>query len=122
VSGWLLAAALRHRDAVLIATLLAALAGAAVASRLDLDALPDVTTNQVIILTDAPGLTPLEVETLVTRRVEAAAAGIDGLESSRSLSRYGISSVTLIFEDRVDPWRARQAVTERLAGLAGALP
>lgn len=120
--GHSVAAALERGRSVLLLTLLLALAAGAAARHLELDALPDVTTNQVIVLTRAPGLTPLETEELVTRRVEAATGGLAGVESTRSLSRYGISSVTLIFADDVDPWRARQAVGERLTALATSLP
>jgi cobalt-zinc-cadmium resistance protein CzcA len=90
-----------------------AIAGA-IALRLELDALPDLTNNQVQVLTRAPGLTPEEVELRVTRPLEAALGGLPGLEQHRSLSRYGLSAVTAIFEDDVDPFRARQLVAERI--------
>jgi len=95
---------------------LAALA-LAVGVRLRLDALPDLTNNQVLVLTRAPGLTPEEVERIVTRPVEVALGGVPGLVEHRSLSRYGISSVTVVFEDSMSPWLARQIVTERLLTL-----
>ncbi|MCB9603181.1 MAG: efflux RND transporter permease subunit [Sandaracinus sp.] len=84
---------------------------------LRLDALPDVTGNQVVVLTRAPGYTPEEVERLVTRPVETGLGGLPGLETQRSLSRYGISSVTAVFAEDVDPMRARQLVQERLVAL-----
>ena len=84
---------------------------------LRLDALPDVTPNQVQILTTAPGLSPEEVERLVTTPVETALGGIPGLSEHRSVSRVGLSAVTAIFADDVDPWRARQMITERLSTL-----
>jgi cobalt-zinc-cadmium resistance protein CzcA len=115
-------AALRRGRVALGLTALAAIVAVTVARRLELDALPDVTNNQVVVLTRAPGLTPLETEELVTRRVEAATGGLAGIDSTRSLSRYGISAVTLIFGDDVDPWGARQRVGERLATLAAELP
>jgi cobalt-zinc-cadmium resistance protein CzcA len=90
--------------------------------RLRLDALPDVTSNQVLVLTRAPGLTPEEVERLVTRRVETALGGVPGLAGQRSISRYGISSVTALFGDDVDAYRARQVVQERLVLLGDSLP
>ncbi|MCA9545607.1 MAG: CusA/CzcA family heavy metal efflux RND transporter, partial [Myxococcales bacterium] len=108
-------------DTPLSALALAALA-AVVGSRLRLDALPDITSNQVVVLTGAPGLTPEEVERRVTRPVEVALGGLPGVETSRSISRYGISSVTVVFGDDVDPFLARQVVGERLSGLATALP
>ena len=97
--------------------------GAAVVSRqLKLDALPDITTNQVIVLTRAPGLTPEEIERRVARPIETVLGGVPGLTQHRSISRYGISSVTAIFADAVDPYRARQVVQERLNTLSGVLP
>ena len=71
----------------------------AVAIHLKLDALPDITSNQVQVLTRAPGLTPEEVEQRVTRPLEASFGGLPGLESIRSLSRYGLSAITLVFAD-----------------------
>ncbi|NVJ05191.1 efflux RND transporter permease subunit [Myxococcus sp. AM001] len=112
----------RHRVWVLALTGVLALAGVAVSLRLELDAMPDITTNQVLVLTRAPGLTPEEVERLVTRPVEVALGGMPGLEEQRSLSRYGLSSVTAVFADDVDPYRARQQVQERLNVLGATLP
>ncbi|WP_163785723.1 efflux RND transporter permease subunit [Myxococcus vastator] len=112
----------RHRVWVLALTGVLALAGVAVSLRLELDAMPDITTNQVLVLTRAPGLTPEEVERLVTRPVEVALGGMPGLEEQRSLSRYGLSSVTAVFADDVDPYRARQQVQERLNVLGSTLP
>jgi cobalt-zinc-cadmium resistance protein CzcA len=101
---------------------LLSLLAAGVAVRLKLDALPDITNNQVQVLTRAPGLTPEEVELRVTRPLEAAIGGLPGLEQHRSISRYGLSAITVVFADDVDPFRARQVVAERLAGAAGGLP
>lgn len=117
----LVAAAIRQRGWVLLVVAFAALGSLWMARRLELDALPDVTGNQVVVLTMAPGLTPSEVERLVTRPIEAALGGLPGLEEQRSLSRYGISSIVLVFDDDVDPWLARQQATERLATL-GEMP
>ncbi len=113
----LLLAAIDKRKLVLAMVL--ALAGAALVSarNLRLDALPDVTGQQVVLLTRAPGYTPDEVERLVTRPVEIALGGLPGLETQRSLSRYGLSAVTAVFRDDVDLVRARQLVAERLVGL-----
>ncbi|WP_404368109.1 efflux RND transporter permease subunit [Corallococcus coralloides] len=118
----LVEASVRYRVQVLVLTAVLAIAAGVVAWRLELDALPDITTNQVLVLTRAPGLTPEEVERLVTRPIETALGGIPGLVEHRSLSRYGISSVTAVFEDSVDAYRARQGVQERLNGLASSLP
>ena len=92
----------------------------AIAVHLKLDALPDITSNQVQVLTRAPGLTPEEVEQRVTRPLEASFGGLPGLENTRSLSRYGLSAITLVFEEGVDLLRARQLVGERMANSAGA--
>ncbi|HXN82394.1 MAG TPA: efflux RND transporter permease subunit, partial [Myxococcales bacterium] len=118
----LVAWSVRHRVFVLVATGVFTLAAAIVSSQLKLDALPDITTNQVLVLTRAPGLTPEEVERRVTRPVETALGGMPGLIDQRSISRYGISSVTAVFDDDVDPYRARQVVQERLNTLAAELP
>ncbi|MCA9534045.1 MAG: efflux RND transporter permease subunit [Myxococcales bacterium] len=103
----------------LVLAVVAALAAASLLSarNLRLDALPDVTGQQVMLLTRAPGYTPEEVERLVTRPVEIALGGLPGLETQRSLSRYGLSVVTAVFHDDVDLVRARQLVAERLVGL-----
>lgn len=120
--GRIVAWSVAHRVLVACAILVLAAGGVVVGRRLQLDALPDVTTNQVLVLTRAPGLTPEEVERLVTRPVEAALGGTPGLVDLRSLSRYGISSVTAVFEDGVEVYLARQMVRERLDGAAGAFP
>ena len=112
----------RHRVLVVSVTLAAMVVGALVGAFLKFDALPDITTNQVLVLTRAPGLTPEEVERLVTRPVEVSLGGLPGLTEQRSISRYGISSVTAVFEDGVNPWLARQMVQERLAGVVAGLP
>ncbi len=107
-----------HRGWVAGVTLGLAALALLVGIRLRLDALPDLTNNQVLVLTRAPGLTPEEVERIVTRPIEVALGGVPGLLEHRSLSRYGISSVTVVFEDSVNPWLARQIVTERLLTLS----
>jgi cobalt-zinc-cadmium resistance protein CzcA len=113
IVGW----SVRHRAWVLASVFLLAIAALIVARELELDALPDVTGNQVVVLTQAPGLTPSEIERTVTRPIEVAVGGLAGLVEQRSLSRYGISSVTAVFEDDVDPWLARQQVAERISTL-----
>ena len=120
--GRIVAWSVAHRVLVCCAVLLLAVAAGVVGRRLQFDALPDVTTNQVLVLTRAPGLTPEEVERLVTRPIEASLGGTPGLVEVRSLSRYGISSVTAVFEDGAFVYLARQMVKERLDGVAGAFP
>ena len=89
---------------------------------LPIDAVPDITNVQVQINTEAEGYTPLEVEQRITFLVETAMAGIPGLAETRSLSRYGLSQVTVIFEDGVDIYFARQQISERLQTVRGQLP
>jgi cobalt-zinc-cadmium resistance protein CzcA len=107
-----------HRAWVLAVTGLVAAACAVLSVGLELDALPDLTNNQVLVLTRAPGLTPEEVERLVSRPVEVALGGAPGLQEQRSLSRYGISVVTLVFEDAFPHYLARQITQERLSALS----
>ncbi|HEX8907554.1 MAG TPA: efflux RND transporter permease subunit, partial [Anaeromyxobacteraceae bacterium] len=120
--GRVVAWAVAHRILIASATLLLMIVGLIVGARLKFDAMPDTTNNQVLVLTRAPGLTPEEVERLVTRPIESAMGGMPGLEEERSISRYGISSVTAIFADQVDVYLARQIVKERLDGLTGSFP
>jgi cobalt-zinc-cadmium resistance protein CzcA len=118
----IVAASLAHPKPILALSTALAVTGVVMGARLELDALPDVTGNLVVVLTNAPGFSPEEVERLVTRPVEAALGGMPGVEEQRSLSRYGISSVTTVFDDAVDPFLARQWVQERLNTVAGDLP
>lgn len=113
---------IRYRWLVVLCTLALAIVGAFFGARLKLDALPDITNNQVLVLTRAPGLTPEEVERRVTRPIELALGGLPGLHEHRSISRYGISSVTVVFEDDVDAYLARQMVSERVGSLSGSFP
>lgn len=112
------------RNRVLVVLLTAAIAGIGVYSLkgLAIDAVPDITNNQVQINTVASAFSPMEVEKQVTFPVETALAGIPGLESTRSLSRNGFSQVTAIFNDNVDIYFARQQVNERLAEAKENLP
>jgi cobalt-zinc-cadmium resistance protein CzcA len=115
-------AAVARRGWVLVATAFFVVAALVVSRQMTFDALPDITTNQVLVLTRAPGLTPEEVERRVTRPLEAVLGGLPGLVEHRSLSRYGISSITTVFEDDVDVFRARQMVRERVDTAVGLLP
>src|SRR6185436_20229350 len=98
---------------ILLAACTAAL-GFSALLRLPIDAVPDITNNQVQINTLNPALSPLEIEKQVTFPIETALAGIPGLAYTRSLSRNGFSQVTAVFADRVDIYFARQQVNERL--------
>ena len=90
--------------------------------RLPIDAVPDITNIQVQINAELPGYSPLEAEQRVTFPVETAMAGLPWLDYTRSLSRYGLSQVTVVFEDGTDIYFARQLVLERLIGARDALP
>ncbi|MEY4636788.1 MAG: hypothetical protein RJA55_2586, partial [Acidobacteriota bacterium] len=90
--------------------------------RLPIDAVPDLTNVQVQINTEAPGYSPLEAEQRITYPVETAMAGLPRLEETRSISRYGLSQVTVVFEDGTDIYFARQMVSERILEARGNLP
>src|SRR5438128_11122437 len=83
--------------------------------RLPIDAVPDVTNVQVQVLTSAPSLAPLEIERQITFPVEVAMSGIPGVEEIRSVSKFGISNVTIVFEESTNIYFARQLVLERMA-------
>ncbi len=90
--------------------------------RLPIDAVPDITNVQVQINTEAPGYSPLETEQRITFPIETAMAGLPDLEQTRSLSRYGLSQVTVIFRDGTDIYFARQLVNERIQEVRDKLP
>ena len=92
------------------------------ATKLPIDAVPDVTNVQVQINTTAAGLAPLEVEKLITYPIEVAMNGLPDIEEVRSLSRYGLSQVTVVFKDHVDLYFGRQLVLERLQAAKDELP
>jgi len=89
---------------------------------LPIDAFPDVTNNQVQILTNVVGFTPVEVEKQITYPIEIEMSSLPGLVESRSVSQFGLSSITLVFKDEMDVYFARQLVFERLGVVADALP
>ena len=111
-----------QRGLVLVLVLLAAILGAWNFSRLPIDAVPDITNVQVTVNTSAPGYTPLEVEQRVTFPIENAMAGLPRLDYTRSLSRYGLSQITVVFEEGTDIYFARQQVGERLNAARSAIP
>ena len=113
---------LRSRGAVLLGTALLIVAGLVALAHLPIDAMPDVTTVQVQVLTRAPALGALEVEELITRPVETVMSGLPHLLEVRSISRYGISAVTAVFEDGTDIYFARQVVSERLGQAQDEVP
>ncbi len=97
-------------------------AGAIAAKTLPIDALPDLSTVQVTVLTTASGLDPETVEGTVTTPLESALNGVPGVTELRSTSRAGVSAVTLVFKDGTDVWFARQLVAERLRTVSSDLP
>jgi cobalt-zinc-cadmium resistance protein CzcA len=113
---------IRRRGAVLTCALLLSLLGVWSASRVPIDAMPDITGPQVQINTALPALAADEAESRVTIPLESELSGLPGLVEFRSLSKIGLSQVTLIFEDGTDIFRARQLVTERIGQASGNLP
>lgn len=118
----LLEFSVRQRVFVLLATLVLVGIGVYSALRLPIDAVPDITNVQVQINTSVPAYAPEEIEKLVTFPIENEMAGIPGLTELRSLSKFGLSQVNLIFEDGTDLYRSRQLVSERLQTVVDELP
>lgn len=114
--------AIEQRIVVMLAVLLMAGLGIASYQKLPIDAVPDITNVQVQINTSAPGFSPLETEQRITFSIETSMAGLPGLQQTRSLSRSGLSQVTVIFEDGTDLFFARQLVSERLQIAKDQLP
>lgn len=113
---------LANRWLVIVVALLVSGLGFWNYSRLPIDALPDITNVQVVVNTAAPGYTPLEVEQRVTFPLENAMAGIPSLDYTRSLSRYSLSQIVIVFEEGTDIYFARQQVAERMSAAKSALP
>ena len=114
--------AIAQRALVMFAALGLALIGVYSYQRLPIDAVPDITNVQVQINTYAPGYSPLEAEQRITYPVETVMAGLPSLQQTRSLSRYGLSQVTVIFDEGTDIYFARQLVNERIALAKERLP
>lgn len=113
---------IQRRVAVIWVTLILALVGAYSLTLLPIDAVPDITNNQVVINTLCPGLAPEEVEKQVTFPLETALAGIPGLESTRSLSRNEFSQISAVFAESSNIYFVRQLVAERLGAVRNRLP
>ena len=113
---------LRYRFFTLVAVMLVIALGLWSLTHLTIDAMPDLTPVQVQILTRSPALGPVEVEQFITFPIEASLSGLPALRELRSVSRYGLSAVTAIFEDQTDIYRARQLVTERLTRAMERIP
>ncbi len=107
---------------ILLAVIAIALLGVYNYQRLPIDAVPDITNVQVQINTEAAGYSPLEVEQRITFPIETVMAGLPELDYNRSLSRYGLSQVTVVFKEGTDIYFARQLVNERIQEAKGSLP
>jgi CzcA family heavy metal efflux pump len=113
---------LRFRGVVIVLACVAIAYGMYVAAHAKLDVFPEFAPPQVVIQTEAPGLSPEEVEALVTRPIENSINGAPDLVAIRSQSIQGLSAITAVFSDRADIYRVRQMVSERLTQVAGSLP
>ena len=111
-----------RRGLVLIAVLMMAAIGVYSYQHLPIDAVPDITNVQVQINTNAPGYSPIEAEQRITFPIETIMAGLPKLDYTRSISRYGLSQVTVIFKDGTDVYFARQQVSQRIREAKGRLP
>ena len=118
----LVAFSLAHRWLVLVAVLALSALGLYNYQKLPIDAVPDITNVQVQVNTAAPGYSPLEAEQRITFPIETAMAGIPHLDYTRSVSRYGLSQVTVVFKDGTDIYLARQLINERLSEVKEQLP
>ena len=111
-----------HAGVVLFGLIVLVLAGLGSLSRIPIDAFPDLTNNQVVVLTDAPGMAAVEIEQLVTFPIESAMMGLPHTLEVRSISKLELSIVTIVFEDHIDTYLARQLVTERLVEARARVP
>ena len=114
--------ALRNRFLVLVFAAVVVGLGIWAMRVLPIDAVPDITPNQVIVLTEAPGLGPAEVERLITFPVETAMSGLPGVTEIRSISRFGLSSVTIFFKEDMEIYFCRRLIMERLPQAKDAIP
>lgn len=113
---------LRFRFLILLGTLLLVVFGIYALYHLPIDAVPDITPNQVLVLTRAPSLSPLEVEQMLSFPVETAMSGLPGVERIQSVSKAGLSYVAIYFRDDMDPYFSRRLVMERLPQAREAVP
>lgn len=120
--NYLIAFSIERRWLILVVTALIAALGVYNAYKLPIDAVPDITNVQVQINSQAEGYSPLESEQRITYVVENAMAGIPNMDYTRSISRYGLSQVTVVFSDGTDIYWARQQISERLSSISSDLP
>ena len=113
---------LDHHWVVLFGLIVLIGAGLNALFQIPIDAFPDLTNNQVTVITEASGMAPVEVEQLVTFPIESAMMGLPQTEEVRSISKLGLSMVTVVFDDDVDNYFARQLVNERLNEARGRIP
>jgi len=113
---------LRHRWFVLVGLVGLIISGLLAMLRIPVDAFPDLTNNQVVVVTECPAMAPEEVEMLVSIPIEAALMGLPRTQGVRSISKLGLSMVTVIFDDAVNIYFARQIVNERLQEVRTRLP
>ena len=118
----LLQLAIARRGLVMVFALALAALGVYNYTKLPIDAVPDITNVQVIVNVPAPGYTPLEAEQRVSFPMETAMSGLPRLSYTRSLARYGLAQVTVVFEDGTDIYFARQQVAERMNAARAQLP
>src|SRR5213593_2856208 len=113
---------LAYRWLVLVAVVALLGVGGYALYTIPVEAFPDLTNNQVVVVTEAPGLPPTEVEQLVTYPIERVMLGLPNKQEVRSLSKLGLSMVTVVFDDSVPMYLARQLVSERLQQISTQLP
>ncbi len=113
---------LSNRWLVLLGMVLLLAGGALVVTHIPLEAFPDLTNNQVVVSAKAPGMSPVEVEQLVTFPIETSMLGLPHLQVVRSTSKLELTLLTIVFDDSIDLYRARQLVSERLGQVSGSMP
>jgi len=120
--NWIVSQSLKQRALVMLGALIIVGVGLWSVVRLPIDAVPDITNIQIQINTEVPALAPEEIEKLVTFPIETTMAGLPGMTEMRSLSKYGLSQITLVFEDGSDIYLLRQLVAERLQNVGEDIP
>jgi len=113
---------IRNKLIIGLFTLALILGGIFSAMKLPIDAVPDITNNQVLVITSSPGLGAPDVERFITVPIEQATRNVPGIKEQRSFSRFGLSLVTIVFDDKIDVYWARQQVSERLVTVQSQIP